>query len=184
VTWIEETWDLSAAPLSSARLGALAGRLAGWEGPSFEERPEPRGHAGFIPTARGRVKPTDLDADGRFSLAAIVHRFTDACIQAGAAIGMDAEYLETNRRGLSTFELALRLTRALAVDEPYLVESGVAHFGNSSVRLVHRMTDPRSGAEVARLGQYAVNLNLEARRPAAWPDNIRERAAKIVVPTE
>src|SRR6187551_2892006 len=27
VTWIEETWDLSAAPLSSARLGALAGRL-------------------------------------------------------------------------------------------------------------------------------------------------------------
>ncbi len=184
VTWIAERWDLPAGSLATERQSAIAGRLAVWEGPAAETRPEPASHAGFIPTARGRVKPGDLDAIGRFALAAMVHRFTDACIQAASAIGMDGEFLAANRRGFSTFELALRISGALALDEPYLVESGIAHLGNSSLRMIHRMSDPRSGAEVARLGQYGVNLDLEARRPARWPDEIRARAAALVVPLE
>jgi acyl-CoA thioesterase FadM len=182
VTWIEENWELPAGALSPERQGAIVGRLATWEGPAVEARPEPQGRAGFIPTARGRVKPGDLSADGRFGVAAMVHRFTDACVQAGAAIGMDAAYMETGRRGFSTFELGLRISGALALDEPYLVETGIAHLGNSSLRLVHRMSDPRNGAEVARLGQYGVNLDLDARRAARWPDDIRARAEKLVVP--
>jgi len=183
VTWIEERWDLAGVPLSAARQNAIAARLATWEGPEIEERPEPSLTTGLIPTARGRVKPGDLDAEGHFGLAAIVHRFTDACVQAGAAIGMNADYLASERRGLSTFELGLRLSGVLALDEPYLVESGIAHFGNSSVRFIHRMLDPRGGREVARLSQYAVNLDLDARRPARWPDEIRARAAAILLPT-
>lgn len=179
VTWIEERWDLSGLPLSAARQDALRARLVAWDGPELEERPDPTSEAGFIPTARGRVKPGDLDADGRMSLCALVGRFTDACIQAGAAIGMDAQFLETNRRGLSTFELVLHLSGSLALDEPYLVESGIAHLGNSSLRLVHRMSDPRGGREVARLSQYAVNLDLDARRPAKWPEEIRARVAAL-----
>jgi acyl-CoA thioesterase FadM len=181
VTWIDERWDLSNARLSAAERDSLSRRIAAWEGPAAEERPEPKSAKGFIPTARGRVKPGDLDATGHFGIAAIVHRFTDACIQAGSAIGMDAKFMEEGRRGFSTFELALRIDGALKLDEPYLVESGVAHLGNSSLRLIHRMIEPRSGREVARLGQYGVNLDLDARRPARWPDDIRSRAAKLVI---
>jgi acyl-CoA thioester hydrolase len=181
VTWIDERWDLSRAPLSVAERDALSARVADWEGPAAEARPEPKNTAGFIPTARGRVRPGDLDAAGNFGIAAMVHRFTDACIQAGSAIGMDAEYMEKNRRGFSTFELGLRIEYALRLDEPYLVETGIAHLGNSSLRLIHRMTNARSGREVARLGQYGVNLDLDARRPAKWPDEVRTRAAKLVI---
>ena len=95
---------------------------------------------------------------------------------------MDAEFLAAHRRGLSTFELALLSFGTLSLDEPYLVETGIAHFGNSSLRLVHVMTDPRNGREVARMSQYAVNLDLDARRPARWPDDIRARALPLVVP--
>jgi len=181
VTWIDERWDLANAPLSGEERGALDGRLATWEGPVAEIRAEPKSTEGFIPTARGRIRPADLDSAGHFGLAAIVHRFTDACIQAGSAIGMDSEYMEKSRRGFSTFELALRIGGALGLDDPYLVETGVAHLGNSSLRLVHVMTDPRSGREIARLGQYGVNLDLDARRPARWPDEVRTRAAKLVI---
>ena len=184
VTWIEERWDLSAAPLSPERQKAIAARLAVWEGPPAEPRPEPKSNAGFIPTVRGRVKPADLDANGHLSLAGIVHRFTDACIQAGSAIGMDAEFMEKSRRGFSTFELALRLSGSLVVDEPFLIETGIAHLGNSSLRLVHRLCHAQSGQEIGRLGQYGVNLDLEARRPAKFPDDIRARAAALVVPVE
>jgi acyl-CoA thioesterase FadM len=182
VTWVEERWDLSGAPLSQMQRDAIASRLAAWDGPAVEERPDPASRAGFLVTARGRVKPGDLDANGRLGLAAIVHRFTDATVQSGAAIGMDSEFLVAHRRGLSTFELDLRLVGALALDEPYLVETGIAHFGGSSIRLVHVMTDPRDSREVARMSQYAVNLDLDARRPARWPDDIRARAQKLVVP--
>jgi len=183
VTWIDERWDLSRTLLSTPERDRLNKRIAVWEGPAAEARTEPKSTEGFIPTARGRVRPGDLDATGRFGIAAIVHRFTDACIQAGSAIGMDAAFMEKERRGFSTFELALRIDGALKLDEPYLVETGIAHLGNSSLRLIHRMTEPRSGGEVARLGQYGVNLDLEARRPARWPEDIRSRAEKLVIET-
>jgi acyl-CoA thioester hydrolase len=181
VTWVEEVWE--GARLSDAER-ARAGRLAAlWEGPEIERRPEPASAAGATPTARGRARPADLDEFGRFSLAAFVHRFTDAVIQASAAIGMTADYMHAERRGYSTFELALRIAGTPAAGEPYLVESGIAHLGSSSVRLFHRMTDPRDGTEWARLGQFGVQLDLDARRPAPLSPDIRERAARLLLPT-
>jgi acyl-CoA thioesterase FadM len=182
VTWFDEHWDLSAAPLTPRQRGAIEERLAEWNGPATEKRPEPLVTAGFIPTARGRVKPSDLDAASHFSLSAIVLRFSNSSGQLGAAVGMDAVFMEQQRRGFSTFELTLRISGALPLDAPYLIETGIGHLGNSSLRMIHRMTDARNGTEVARLGQYGVNLDLDARRPARWPDDIRDRAAALVVP--
>ena len=181
VTWIEETWELPPSRFPAGRREAIGRGLAVWEGPAAEERPEPRSMAGAIASARGRVEPTDLDQHGRFSLAAFVHRFTDALLQAAAAIGMGRDYMETHRRGFSTFELALRLVEAPRLGQPYLVETGIAHLGGSSARLVHRMTDPRTGKELARLGQFGVQLDLDARRPAPLPDEIRARAAALML---
>lgn len=140
--------------------------------------------AGAVASARGRVRPADLDEFGRFSLTAFVHRFTDALLQASAAIGLTGAYMKSDRRGFSTFELALRITGTPRLGDPYLVETGIAHLGSSSIRFVHRMCDPRTGTEFARLGQFGVQLDLEARRPAALPDQIRARAAPLLLPLE
>jgi acyl-CoA thioester hydrolase len=178
VTWVEEVWEV---PIPPALAPALASRVMEWPGPALERRPEPEGSAGFIATARGRAMPMDLDDSGAFSLGAFVHRFTDACLQAAAAIGLDAAYMHTERRGYSTFELALTIRGAPRLGDPYLVETGIAHLGNSSVRLAHRMSDPRSGKALARLGQFGVQLDLDARRPAALPDAVRARAQRLLV---
>jgi acyl-CoA thioesterase FadM len=172
VTWVEEHWG---APLPAA----LASPLAQWDGPAVEPRPEPGADARFLPTAHGRVRPADLDENGVFSLAGLVHHLTDACIQAMTAIGFDGEYMETQRRGYSTFELALTLAGALRSGDPYRVETTIAHLGSSSVRLVHRLLHPGTGAEIARLGQFGVQLDLDARRPAPLPEPIRTRAAHL-----
>jgi acyl-CoA thioesterase FadM len=182
VTWFDEHWDLSAAPLTPQQRSAIESRLAVWNGPAAEPRPEPVTTVGFIPTARGRVKTGDVDAAGHFALGAIVHRFSTASGQLGAAIGIDGAVMQQQRRGFSTFELILRTSGALRLDEPYLVETGIGHLGSSSLRMIHRMADSRTGAEVARLSQFGVNLDLDARRPARWPDDIRQRAAALVVP--
>jgi acyl-CoA thioesterase FadM len=182
VTWFDEHWDLSAAPLAPQQRAATEQRVADWNGPVTEPRPDPVSTISFMPTARGRIKPGDVDAAGHFALGAIVHRFSNASGQLGAAIGMDAEVMQQQRRGFSTFELILRMSGALRLDAPYLVETGIGHLGNSSLRMIHRMTDPRTGVQVALLSQYGVNLDLDARRPARWPDNIRRRAEALVVP--
>jgi acyl-CoA thioesterase FadM len=182
VAWFDEYRDLSAAPATPWHRAALAARLADWNAPQAESRPEPTSTTGFMPTARGRVKPADINAAGQFALGAVVHRFSNASGQTGAMIGMDATFMQRCRRGFSTFELILRVLGALRLDAAYLVETGIAHLGNSSLRMIHCMTDSTTGAEFARLSQYGVNLDLDARRPARWPEDIRQRAQALVVP--
>jgi acyl-CoA thioesterase FadM len=154
-----------------------------WPGPTIEPRPEPSTLEGFIPTARDRVKPADLGGDGLFTLAAFVHRFTAGCIQGLAAIGATASYMETERKGYSTFELVLSISSLPQLGDPVLVQTGIVHLGTSSLRFLHRMGDPRTGAEFARLSQFGVQLDLDARRPAAFPAALRSAAARLLVPT-
>jgi len=180
--WVEETIDISAARLPEEVREAIGRRLLPWPGPAIERRLEPSTFEGFIPTARDRVKPIDIDPDGNFALAAFVHRFTAGCVQALAAIGATASYLEAERRGFSTFELALQVTELPRLGSPVRVETGIVHLGNSSIRLVHRMCDPADGGEFARLSQFGVQLDLDTRRPAALPEAVRSSAARLIVP--
>jgi len=176
--WIQETLR-TATPPSPTEMHIL-----NWPGPAVEKRPEPTTLEGFIPTARDRVRPSDLDADGNFALAAFVHRFTTANIQALAAIGGTSSYMQAERRGYSTFELVLNVTTPPRLGVPLLVETGLVHLGNSSIRFVHRMCDAATGSEFARLGQFGVLLDLDARRPAPLPEVLRLAAARLLVPVE
>jgi acyl-CoA thioesterase FadM len=63
-----------------------------------------------------------------------------------------------------------------------LVETGIVHLGNSSIRFVHRMRNPADGNEFARLGQFGVQLDLDTRRPAALPETLRAAAARLLIP--
>ena len=182
LTWFDTHWELPGGVLDASARAAIGGRLAAWDGPATEERPMPQSRAGFIPSSRGRVTPADVDETGRMSLAAVIHRFTDSSVQTGAAIGLTADYIKTGRRAFSTFELALRLDGAAQAGTPFAVETGLMHLGNSSLRFLHVMTDTRTGAEIARLGQYGVQLDLDARRPAALAPELRARAEKLVSP--
>jgi len=180
--WVEETLDIAAASLLAETRETIGRGLVPWPGPAVELRPEPGTTKAFIPTARDRVKPRDLDADGNFALAAFVHRFTAGCMQALAAIGATATYLETERKGFSTFELALQVAGWPLLGSPVLVETGIVHLGNSSIRFAHRMFDPADGDEFARLSQFGVQLDLDTRRPAALPEVLRAPAARFLVP--
>jgi acyl-CoA thioesterase FadM len=180
--WVEQTLDYPARPLPQDLRDKMSRRLSTWPGPAVERRPDPVTNEGFIATVRDRIKPTDLDADGKLALAAFVHRFTAGSIQALAAIGATSAYMEAERRGYSTFELALRLAGSPLLGDPVLVETAIVHLGNSSIRFVHRMCDPAIGTEYARLGQFGVQLDLDARRPAALPDRLRTAATRLLVP--
>jgi acyl-CoA thioesterase FadM len=175
ITWFDVHWDGVEAQLPATQIGA-------WDGPEFETRADPADLSRLIPTSAGRIQSGDLDEFGRLGICGLVHKFTDSSVQIGAALGLTADYIKTARRGFSTFEFRVRVSRSLGLGERYQTRSGIAHLGNSSLRFLHVMSDA-DGREVARLGQFGVTLDLDARRPAALAPELRERAQKLVVPS-
>jgi acyl-CoA thioesterase FadM len=172
-TWFDTHWD---------RVAAVHGNpVAKWDGPEFPARPEPTDLAGLIPSMAGRVQRGDLDAFGRMGLAGMVHKFSDAAVQFGAAIGLTADYIKTARRSFSAFELRLRIARSPRLGEAYRIDSGLAHLGTTSLRYLHVMRDA-NGAEIARVDRYGVQLDLDARRPAPLAPELRERAQRLLLP--
>ncbi len=57
------------------------------------------------------------------------------------------------------------------------------HLGSSSVRMVHRLHDSRSGRRVATLRQSGVHFDLDARRSTPIPEELRAKAAGLVLRT-
>jgi len=153
-----------------------------WEGgPTPEIAQTVDDDAHLIDAARDTIKPWEVDAEGFAAPAAFIHRFTAANGQVLAAFGMTPAYLRSERRGFSTFEFRLALHGALRAGDFALVRSGLGHVGNSSMRIVHRMTEARTGALVATLEQSGVSLDLAARRPAPLPAELRARAMAMLV---
>jgi acyl-CoA thioesterase FadM len=130
----------------------------------------------------GRVQPGDLDEFARMGICGMVHKFSDAAVQFGAALGLTADYIKTARRSFSAFEFRMRIVRAPLLGEDYRIDTGLAHLGNSSLRYLHLMRDPRSGAEIARVDRYGVQLDLDTRRPAPLAPELRERAQRLLLP--
>ena len=63
-------------------------------------------------------------------------------------LGWDGhEGMHRQWRGLPAFELILLKGAPLLLDARCLIETGIAHLGNALLRMIHRVTDPRTGAE-------------------------------------
>ena len=94
---------------------------------------------------------------------------------------MTPAYLRDNRRGLSTFEFQLRFHRELRGGELVAVKTGLVHLGKSSMGMLHKMYNLGTGAEVARLVQFGVHLDMEARRSCPMTDAVRQRSRDLLV---
>jgi acyl-CoA thioesterase FadM len=137
----------------------------------------------FLETTRDSIKPREVDMFGHAASAAYIHRFSGANGHLLAGFGMSPAYMRAEGRGFSTFEFRLRFAGTLRAGDLVRVRSALLHVGTSSLRILHRMGNMRTGEEVATLEQSGVHLDLGARRSTPLPDSLRERAmALLVVP--
>lgn len=178
--------DGGRAGLSAARRRAAGALRIEWDGEPAEGRSAPpglaAGDAGLVDSARDTVKPWEIGVAGRAALPAYIHRFSAANAHVLAAFGLTPAYFRDERRGYSTFEFRMRFGTPLGAGDLVRVQSAVLHVGTSSVRLGHRMTVGAGGDLAAVLEQSGVHLDLEARRPAAVPAALRERALAMLAP--
>jgi acyl-CoA thioesterase FadM len=169
-------------PLAAAQREAARALGVDWPGAPEPVSPLPTraGDNGFVDTARDAIKPWEANALGEAALPAYVHRFTAANAHVLAGFGMTPAYMRAERRGFSTFEFKLRFGGILRAGDPVRVRTALLHVGNSSMRLLHRLTNAGTGEELATLEQSGVHLDLDARRPTPLPEALRERAKAMV----
>lgn len=171
-------------PLSAGQQVAVRACRVAWDGPPRERRPAPKSDAGFVEAVREYVKPWEIDAYGQCAMSFYVHRFAAANAHAIAAFGMTPAYQRERRRGYSTFEFQVEFLGDLRAGDPVVVRAGLVHVGSSSLRVFHRMSNPRTGELVATLDQFGVHLDMDERRPTPLPDELKARAQALrVAPT-
>ena len=88
--------------------------------------------------------------------------------------------MTTNRVGLSTFEFQLIFHGPARPGDLIDMESCIAQLGGSSLRLCHRMRNAETGADIAGLSQFGVQLDLDARRPSRIADDVRAQAQALL----
>jgi len=167
------------AKLSADGRAAAEARRVSWDGPARELRPRPRDLDGLRDTARDTVKPDEVDATGQLALSAAVQRFSASNAHVLAAFGVTPAYMREQRRGFSTFEFQLAMGGEVRPGDPLVVRGGLVHVGKSSMRILHVMTDARTGVEVASLHQSGVHFDQDRRRPIPLPDDLRARAVAV-----
>ena len=171
-----DTAARKAVPLSARQLTWLKGQIAAWDGEPRQPRPEPEDGPAFIDSARDSTKNWEIDLLGHVGFQFHVHRFSAGALQFMAAIGLTPEFMREAKRGFSTFEFQMRFRRELKAGQFVKVRTALTHLGGSSLCMLHRMFDAKSGEAVAQLSQFGVLLDMAARRPVRLPDDIRARA--------
>jgi acyl-CoA thioester hydrolase len=163
-------------PLTPGQRAAAASRRVDWESPREPVPVPPENSRRLLATTCDSIKPRELDMLGQAAFAAYIHRFSAANAHMLAGFGVTPAYMRDEGRGFSTFEFKLRFLGSLRAGDLVRVRSGLLHIGSSSMRFLHRMTDGRTGEEVATLEQSGVHLDTVARRSVPLPGDMRERA--------
>ena len=158
----------------------LSGTPVAWDGDEREERSVPGDDASWFPSCCDMPRTTESDWAGNLSLPGYIRRFSTANSFILSAFGMTPEYMTKNRTGISTFEFQLTFHSQAKPGDMIDVESCVAQLGGSSMRLYHRMRNAETGADIAGLSQFGVQLDLDARRPSRIADDLRERAQTML----
>jgi len=177
--------DHTLVPRDSRLRGSLKSKIesaAGtWGADKFKPVPLPAAH-GSLPSLRDRVKSWELDERGQLSLWGHVRRFSTASSHLMNAVGMTADYIERARRGFSTFETRLALTPVQpGAGAEVAATSGFLKLGNSSVVMIHDLVDVRRGERIARFYQAGVHFDLDRRKSAPMPDEMRQKAGAWTV---
>ena len=160
---------------------ALALSVADWSSPGFEPIAEPPTGGRVVDTGRDRVKASEVDERGELALSGYVHRFAFACLHVCGAFGMTPAYMRANRRGFSTFETRLELLAPPpGAGDGLVLTSRLLAAGNSSLRMVHEMRSAKSSEALARFHQAGVHFDMEARRSASLPPELRDKVRALV----
>ncbi len=133
-----------------------------------------------IEVIHGRVLPEWIDINNHMNVAYYVLAFDQGVDALWIRFGLTENYIRS-RMG-STFAVESHITwqREISEADPYIVTSQILAYDEKRIHQFMRMYHAHERYLVATAEWMNLHVDLEVRRVAPWPDEIRELIAKFV----
>lgn len=136
---------------------------------------------GWMETYRAVVFPWHCDHLGHLNVRWYGHFFDDAGWHLWSQIGMS--HVTFKERGMVTVVASIKTDfhRESSAGDLLLIESAFTRIGDKSLTMSQRMTNAESGVLCATQDVVEVFFDMESRKSAPMPDDIREMLESVVV---
>ncbi len=132
---------------------------------------------GWQQTLRGVVAPWECDDNHHLTARFYVPKFDDSAYLLFFDAGVRLPELRGRGFALVTASHHISYIAELRNEDVFTIEGAFVRVGRSSVRSVQKMLNGRTGALVATCVGVDALFDLEARRSAPWPEDLRAALA-------
>jgi acyl-CoA thioester hydrolase len=124
-----------------------------------------------------RVEPGWIDYNGHLNMAFYNVLFDRAVDEVYEVLGLGLSYVETTRHSTFTAEVHVRYLRELLADAPVRVTFQLLGFDQKRMHYFEQLFHAEEGWLSATSENMALNVNMVAKKTAAFPDHVMERLA-------
>ena len=133
-----------------------------------------------IPTYRGVVYPWHCDHVGHMNVMWYMGKFDEATWFFFNEIGLTRSLLAERGCGMAAVEQRIAYQREVLAGTALAVDTIMLEVRDRVLRFAHTMRIAETGDVAAVMMQTTVYLDMEKRRAAPLPDEVRERARGLV----
>jgi len=124
-----------------------------------------------------RVEPGWIDYNGHLNMAYYNVLFDRAVDEVYEPLGLGLDYVKTAKCSTFTAEVHVRYLRELLVDAPVRVTFQLLGFDHKRMHYFEHLHHAEEGWLSATSENMALNVNMVAKKTAAFPDHVMERLA-------
>jgi acyl-CoA thioester hydrolase len=128
---------------------------------------------GWRQTFRGVVAPWECDENRHLTARLYVPKFDDSAYLLFFDAGLRLPELRGRGFALVTASHHINYLAELRNEDVFSIEAAFVRVGRSSVRSVHKMRNGKTGIVVATCVGVDALFDLEARRSAPWPEDLK-----------
>jgi acyl-CoA thioester hydrolase len=133
-----------------------------------------------IEVARGRVLPEWIDVNNHMNVAYYVLAFDQGVDLLWTRFGITEEYISNHNSSTFAVESHIIWRREISEAEPYIVTSQILAFDEKRIHQFMRMYHAEQHYLVATAEWMNLHIDLDVRRVAPWPHEIRDGIAAYV----
>jgi acyl-CoA thioester hydrolase len=126
-----------------------------------------------------RVEPGWIDYNGHLNMAYYNVLFDRAVDEVYELLGLGLAYVETTKCSTFTAEVHVRYLRELLVDTPVRVTFQLLGFDAKRMHYFEQLIHAEEGWLSATSENMALNVDMIAKKVAAFPDNVMERLKRM-----
>jgi len=130
-----------------------------------------------VEVARGHVLPEWIDINDHMNVAYYVLAFDQGVDHLWTRFGLTDDYIGEHNSSTFAVESHIIWQREISEAEPYLITSQILAFDEKRIHQFMRMYHAEKHFLVATAEWMNLHVDLDVRRVAPWPDDIRQRIA-------